>query len=185
MPRLPPIQPDGQPRSVRHVFDRLLSQGRQPSPLYRTLAHAPKMLAAWVGIAWPLRADPTMSRALRELVILRIAQLTRTQYAWKYHWPQALAAGVAEAKLRHLDGWRASSLFSREERVVLDYAEAVSARSVTDGLYAEVAELFPPKAIVELTLTASFYSGATCLLQALQIEPDPAVQAAAPDGWTP
>jgi 4-carboxymuconolactone decarboxylase len=156
------------------VFAQIRARGGEPSPLYRTLAHAPKMLAAWAAIAWPLRHQPSVPRLLRELMVMRIAQLTGASYEWAYHWGQAIAAGVSEEQLRLLAEWRASDAFSDEERLVIAYAEAVTRLAVDDDLYAAVARRFNPAEIVELTLTAAFYTNVSRFLQALQVGVDQA-----------
>lgn len=168
--RLDPVPEGAESPEMESVFAQIRARGGDPSPLYRTLAHAPKMLAAWASIAWPLRYEATVPRSLRELMVMRIAQLTSAPYEWAYHWSQALSAGVSEQQLLGLADWRASDLYGDRERVVLDYAEAITALDVTDETFAEVARLFSPEEIIELTLTAAFYTCVSRLLQALQID---------------
>jgi alkylhydroperoxidase family enzyme len=77
------------------------------------------MLEAWVGIAWPLRQEPSATRALRELAIMRTALLAGAEYEWAHHWDMAVQAGVDERKLRALADWRRGDAFTDEERAVL------------------------------------------------------------------
>jgi alkylhydroperoxidase family enzyme len=173
MARLPmvPEQPDDV--GVARIFDELRRQGREPSHLYRTLANAPLMLEAWVGMAWPLRHQPSVRRSLRELMIMRSAQVSDAAYEWAHHHEMAIAAGVPEAKLQALAEWRSSDLFDAEERVALAYTEAIAANDVDDGVFAEVRRLFTPAEIVELTLTASFYANVARVLRALRVDLEP------------
>src|SRR5438874_11610012 len=83
--RLPLVSDRPDDPDLRRIFDDLRRQGREPSNLYRTLGHAPRMLRAWVGMAWPLRTEPSVRRALRELMIMRGAQLTGAVYEWAPH----------------------------------------------------------------------------------------------------
>ena len=174
MSRLPLVSDRPSDPILAEIFGRLSAQGREPSNLYRVLGHAPAMLRAWVGMAWPLRTEPAAPRALRELMIMRAAQLTDAEYEWAHHWAMAVGAGVAEAKLRSLAGWRSSDLFSEPERAALAYAEEIVAGAeVGEGTFAEVRRLFAPAEVIELTLTASFYANVARVLRALDVDLEP------------
>jgi len=58
-----------------------------------------------------------------------------------------------EAKLREAANWRESSLFSEEERLVLDYAErmTITGERVDEALFARLKARFSEAQIVELT----------------------------------
>ena len=135
------------------------------------------MLAAWASLAWPLRHETSIAGRLRELIVLRIAQLTQARYQWAYHVGPGLASGLSREQLKGLADWRGTHLFDEEERAVLVYAEQVAALNVDDAGYAELARLFSAQEVVELTMTAAFYANVSRILQALQIDVDPAFPA--------
>ncbi len=129
------------------------------------------MLRAWCGLTWPLRDDPGVSRALRELAIMRVAQLKGSDYEWAHHWPMATAAGVPESKLRALSSWRSSPELDELERDVLAYTEAIVAGPlVPDEIFEPIGRHFDPAGVIELTLTITTYLGVAHFLGALQIE---------------
>lgn len=171
MARLPLVDVQTADPELRSVFERARQAQGQVSNLYRTLAAAPKMLEAWIGMAWPLRNDARTPRALRELVIMRVAQLCSARYEWAHHWGLALANGVPEQKLRALSRWRDSDLFDAAERSVLAYTdELTDSVEAGDAAFAELSRHFDAPAIVELTLTASFYCGVSRALRSLDID---------------
>ena len=159
---------------------RLEELGARPINLYRTLANQPGLLQAWVEFAWALRNRCETPRALRELVILRVAQLTDASYEWGAHVAMARAAGVTAAQIASLERWREATVFDACERTALDYAEAVLANDVADEAFAALRVQFTDAAIVELTLTVSTYAGLARLLGALAVPPDGADQPASP-----
>src|SRR5918999_3561391 len=73
-----------------------------PPNLYRALANHPAIIAAWTEFANTLRNGTRTPRALRELVILRGAQLMRSPYEWAQHLRMARRAGVREAQIEAL-----------------------------------------------------------------------------------
>ncbi len=59
--------------------ERVAGLGARQVNLYRSLAHTPQLLEAWIDWALALRAQCTTSRALRELMILRTAVVMRSE----------------------------------------------------------------------------------------------------------
>ena len=174
MPRLPSTGPRPEAPDLRRIFDDIRARGAEPPNLYQTLGNAPKMLRAWIDMAWPLRLDAETPRALRELMIMRGAQITGAAYEWVHHWKMAIDAGVAEAKLRALGQWRGSELFDARERAILAFTEeAMATGDVSDAIFAELAGHFDPAALVELVLTATFYVNVARVLKILRIEIEP------------
>lgn len=173
MPRLEPRPIDVSDAPAREVFALLAGDGRSPSPLYRTLAHSPPILKAWAAMARPLRSSTSVSGAIRELIILKIAQETHADYAWAYHVPEALRSGVSPQQLAALESWESGPAFNSRERAVLAYVEQVTAMAVDDETYRSLTTQFAEQEVIEITVIASFYACVARVLQALQIEVDP------------
>jgi alkylhydroperoxidase family enzyme len=144
-----------------------------PPNLYRGLANHPSLIAAWTEFANTLRHASRTPRALRELVILRGAQVAGSEYEWAQHLKMARKAGVREAQITALPGWRASPEFDEKEKAALSLAEAVSHGRVSDEVYREVARHFDHHDYVELAVTAAFYAMVARTLDALGIELEP------------
>jgi AhpD family alkylhydroperoxidase len=148
--------------------------GRSPN-LYRMLAHAPELLEAWVAFAWPLRNEARTPRGLRELVILQVAHHDGAEYERTHHEPMARAAGVTDAQIAALPAWRAAepATFDDVQRAVLALADEIAAGGdVDDATWAAVAEHFDHRGLVELALTASFYSCVSRVLKTLRVPLD-------------
>src|SRR3977135_3049941 len=111
-----------------------------PPNLYRALGHQPRLVGARAEFSRFLRHDARPPRALRELLILRGAQLVRSEYEWAQHLPMARKAGVREAQITALAKWRSSKEFDAREKAALALAEAVTAGRVSDRGDARAAE---------------------------------------------
>lgn len=172
--RLPPVAGDSDDPTLAKVFDLFRDRGRVPPVLYRTLGNAPEMLRAWTAMAWPLREKARTPRRLRELMIMRVAQLTDAAFEWHAHWDMALEHGVSRAQLEALATWRDSHLFDDAERVALAFTDEITNDlEVSDATFAAAEQHFDTGEIVELTLTAAFYSCVSRVLRTLRLEPDP------------
>ena len=149
--------------------------------LYTVLANHPALFKAWTDLAWPLRSDPTVERALRELLILRVAQLTASEYEWAHHWPLAAGAGVREAQLSALADWESSAEFDGSERAALAFTDQlVGSGHVDDDVFVTLRETFGAAAVVQIAMTASFYVCVARMGAAFDLQLEPAYQAMPP-----
>ena len=167
-----PDQPEDP--TARALFEQVRAArglGFEIPNLYRTLGHAPALFKGWLEFAWPLRLDATTPRALRELLILRGAQVSGAQYEWVHHRPMALEAGVSQEKIDALSDWRSTALFDASERAVLQLAEEVTRgpAASADCMAALRRCGFDDAALVELVLTASFYVCVSRFLQSMEV----------------
>ena len=152
-----------------NVAERVRQAGAPGTNLYRALAHAPRLLEAWIDFAWALREHCDTPRRLRELIILRTAQCTLSQYEWTQHRLMAAQAGVDEHQVAELPMWRTSPAFTDAERAALALTDSLVEGHVPDEVNATLDEHFGPQQRVELTLTAAFYCAVPRLLDALRV----------------
>ncbi len=150
------------------IAGRIKALGGKPLNLYRVLANNPGLLEAWVEFAYRLRAGNT-PRSLRELMILRSAQMANSSYELAQHKPMAEKAGVTSLQIEQLRDWRDSNQFDNIEKAALELTEAVVNNAVTDSIYKAAAEYFSEADMVELLLTASFYCMVPRFLEAARV----------------
>lgn len=155
---IPLLEDDALASEIKAVFAETRTHHRDVPNLYRLLAHAPELLKAWTALGWPLRSVSYVDRGLRELAIMRTAQLTGATYVWANHWHMAIAAGVDQERVSKLSDWLENGFFNMQERAVLALTDAIVERSSLDRTTIDiVAAQFDRPAIVHLALTVSFY----------------------------
>ena len=170
MPRLPLAE--FEPATKK----RLEELWGSPPNLYRALGNHPTLLAAWTEFAKALRHDTRTPRALRELMILRSAQIVRSEYEWAQHLPMARKAGVREAQISALPAWQASPEFDAREKAALALAEDVTRGTVSDKVYEEALRHFDRAEYVELAMVPAFYAMVARMLDAMGVELEPEVR---------
>jgi len=174
--RLPLLPAEPADEITAEVFETFAAEGRDPIALYRVLAHSPRMLRAYAGLARGLRYEAQTPRALRELMILRTAQLTGSEYEWAHHRAMAAANGVPEEKVAELAGWPGSSSFDAVERVALRCVDEIHAVALSDEAFTALEGAMGAEATIELILLASFYEAVARIIQALGLVVEPAYQ---------
>jgi alkylhydroperoxidase family enzyme len=168
--RVPSVGDEPSDRRVAAIYERFAREGRPPIALYRALANAPALLEPYSALAQALRHDAATSRELRELVVLRVAQLTGSSYEWSHHRKMAEREGVALSKLRDLGRWETSGAFGDAERAALRLADETHGLAVTDETVAELSRHFAPGEVVELVMLASLYQAVARVIQGLGVE---------------
>jgi alkylhydroperoxidase family enzyme len=144
--------------------------------IYRMLLNAPPLAESWFNHSNTVRWKTSIDGRLREIVIVRMGHLTRSAYVLRQHVPAlALADGVTLEECDALADWRASKCFSERERAVLAYTDAMT-RDITvpDAVFAEVKRHFNDREIVELTVLIGSYNMNVRVLQALELDLEPA-----------
>ena len=174
MPRVPLA--DFEPRLKK----RLEELWGAPPNLYRALGNHPHLVAAWTEFSKTLRYDTRTPRALRELVILRGAQLMRSEYEWAQHLAMARKAGVSEAQIAGLSSWRSSPLFDARTKAALALGEAVTQGQVAEDVYREAMRHFDHHDYVEIALVAAFYAMVGRMLDAMGVQLEPEMRDHAP-----
>ena len=102
------------------------------------------------------RRGSLLEPALRSLVQARISQLNHCEFCIDLNSQLAAERAGSMDKALAVAEWRQNALYSEREKLALEYAEAVTANSVTDELSARVREQFTEDGLIELTGLAAF-----------------------------
>jgi alkylhydroperoxidase family enzyme len=180
--RLPALTDPMSDPILKQLFEDTRARGGQILNLHLTYAHAPKVGRASRTMAYTLRFDAEVPRMLRELAIIRTAQLLDAQYELNQHYPLGLACGLSKAQIDAMPSWKTSDLFDEKQRALLAYTEAVVTNrgEVDDATYGAFAKFFSPREIVELTMTIGSYTSTALFTKALKIQIETDGRGAAP-----
>jgi AhpD family alkylhydroperoxidase len=135
-----------QRRSYGQVLDPSLLWGRSP----RVFAG----LAVLYG-ALDRRSSP-IPPPLRSLITVRVSQLNHCAFCIDVNSATLARRGVPLEKIAQLGEWRTSALFDADERLALEYAEAITLNRVDNQLRARVKSHWSDDEIVEITGLIAF-----------------------------
>jgi AhpD family alkylhydroperoxidase len=155
---------------AKPLVERIVAERGGVLHLYQMLLHSPPVASGWLNYLTAVRQQSTLSGALRELVIMRIAILNGAPYEAEQHAPIALKEGVTQAQLNELATWQDSTLFDAIQRAVLGYTDAMTRDiHVSPEIFAAVKAVMSDRLLVELTATVGAYNMVSRFLEALQI----------------
>jgi alkylhydroperoxidase family enzyme len=161
---------------AHEVLAQMDQRGREQLNLHRAIARSPNTLRNFLRLGNSLLMYGRLAPTLRELSILRISQLTGAMYEWAHHVPIAKQAGVSDAEMEALAGWRDSTVFNPAERATLDYVEAAVNCNVTDPVFEAARAQLTEEEMTELTLVCGYWGMVACVLLALKIDVEPSSQ---------
>ena len=126
--------------------------GKVPVPVTVT-AHHPPLLAGYGMFEMATERSHRMDERLKELAVLRAAQLAGCEWCLDFGSALVRAKGISEDEMRALVDYAGSELFSADDKLVLDYASAMSRTpvDVPDALFERLRDRFDEAQLVELT----------------------------------
>jgi AhpD family alkylhydroperoxidase len=155
MARLGPATPRGLDLIRRYTYRTAKrSYGIPTEPVTTIGHHRPSLIGYGVAGLMLERYSRGVDRQLKQLALLRSAQLTGCEWCLDFGSMLAQKAGVAQDKLRELPKWRSSERFGELDRLVLEYTEGMTRTpvDVPDELFDRLRQHFDESQIVELTM---------------------------------
>lgn len=157
------------------LVQRIVAERGSVLHLYQMLLHSPPLAEGWLNYLTAVRQKLSISGALREMVIMRVAVLNGAPYEAFQHAPIALKEGMTQAQLDALENWQDSALFSDTERAVLRLTDAMTREiHFAPEIMAAVRSHLGERGAVEVTATIAAYNMVSRFLEALQIHADDA-----------
>jgi alkylhydroperoxidase family enzyme len=156
--------------------------------IFQVLLNHPKLACAFndllATMLWRGKLDPR----LRELIIMRIAWLTASDYEWTQHWRVAQGLGVSADDLIGVRDWRAHQSFGPAERALLAATDdVVHDGSVGAESWSACQQEFgaDPAVLVELVTAIAAWRMVASILHSLQVPLEDGVTSWPPDGQKP
>lgn len=137
-------------RHMREIAENQTERAIEPAEVY---GHLPSVLIGYGMFVSAAEKQSGVEKRLKALAVVKAATLVHCEYCIDIASSAARKSGLSDAKLLALPRYRESGEFSDLEKLVLDYAAAVSRTpvSVSDELFAELRKHFNERQLVELT----------------------------------
>ena len=173
MARIPYADPENP--AARPLVERIVKERGSVLHLYQMLLHSPPVAEGWLNYLTAIRQKSSLNGAIRELVIVRVAQINGAQYEADQHIPIALKEGVSQEKIDELENWRDSDKFTAVERNILELTDQMTTKVHADKrLIEELSSEFSHQELVELVATIAAYNMVSRFLEAFGIHSDDA-----------
>jgi alkylhydroperoxidase family enzyme len=144
--------------------------------LDRILLHSPNFTKGWNGMFGAIRNQLSLPGKLRELAIMQIGVLNKSEYEWGQHEGEFLKAGGSRAQLDALRAGAAESggdpkLFDEPERATLQLTREMTRNiDVSPATMKRVRSHLPDAQVVELVGTIASYNMVSRFVVATGVE---------------
>jgi alkylhydroperoxidase family enzyme/quinol monooxygenase YgiN len=142
--------------------------------VFGVLAHAPTALPPVLDLTATLLNDVALHPRLRQLVILHLARMHRSDYEWVQHAALATRVGVTDHQVDAVRrGDIDAGILNADEKLVLRMADdTVRHDRVTEPTFRAALDRFTPREIVELLLVIGWYTAMAQVMRSTNLPVD-------------
>ena len=169
MARLPYLEPDQVEEQYRDMLKRNTN-------LHKLLVNSPKMARAFSGLGGYIRNGSTLDTRLRELAILQVGWIEKSEYEFTHHVKIGKEFGVTDEDIQGLfletEG-KPSKLDPLTRTVLKGAREMVRDIGMSDATFAEIKKHLSNEHMTDLVLTIAFYCAVVRVLATMKIDNEP------------
>lgn len=169
MARLPYLEPEQLPEQHRDLLKR-------PINLHKLLVNSPGMARVFGGIGGYIRNGSTLDPRLRELAIIQVGWMEKSEYEFTHHVKIGREFGVSDADIEGLmaeTAGKPSKLEPLAKAVLRGTREMVRDLAMSDATFAEIKKEMSNEHMVDLVGTIAFYCAVVRVLATMQIDNEP------------
>ncbi len=171
-PRIAPVT-DPSPE-VREAMSNRISE--EPANIFKTLAHAPKVLKRFNQLGGTLLFRGTVPDREREIVILRVGSNCRSVYEFGQHTIIGRNSGITDDEIFLLTRPVDEGAWNDDDRALIALADDLCADDcVSDATWAALTARWNDEQLVELVVCAGFYRMVSGFLNSAGVQLDPGV----------
>lgn len=152
--RIAPVTPANAPLLTRLLYRFAKRRfGAVPEPFAVYAHHRKLLLAGGMHEGMLERASTTLPANIRELAVFWTARTVGCSWCVDFGSMLMRLEGLDMDRLRYIDDYRTSDLFSDDERAAIAYADAMTTdvHTVTDEQVADLRRRFGDAGVIELT----------------------------------
>ncbi|PHY12533.1 carboxymuconolactone decarboxylase [Caulobacter sp. B11] len=176
-PRIQPVAHDGWTPEQAEILGPLGGGGVIPAGpvlnIFRTLAHAPKALKAFLGWGnYILSKNNDLPAREREIVILRIGYLCRSGYEWTQHVAIGHRCGLSAAETEKIKAGPDAGWSPADAALVRAADELHADQFITPPTWAALLAHFSEKQAMDVVFTAGQYTQVCMMLNTFGVQLD-------------
>jgi len=166
------------PSSVA-IYDKTLRDRGNVPNMFRTMAHRPEIFETIIAHMDAVLNTGTLTKALKELVIVRTSQCNRTPYCLASHTAICKRLGWTDAQLEALKDAANSSAFTDAEKAAIHLAEVMTLypHGYTAEDFARLRSFYSEGEVVELMAAIGLFNYFNRFNDVLEMEPTQAASA--------
>jgi alkylhydroperoxidase family enzyme len=171
-PRVEPLPEAEWTPEIREILPRAVGNGRILA-IFTTLARHPKLLKRWLVFGNHVLFKSTLGPRERELAILRVGWLCRSEYEWGQHAVIGRAVGLRDDEIqRVMLGPDASDWTELEALVLRATDELHHDKMISDATWNALSEHYSVEQLMDLIFAVGQYTLVSMALNSLGVRLD-------------
>ena len=171
--RIPPIALDALTPEQRDALAPSTYPGRPPLNIFRTLAHAPEALTAFLAWGTYILRNNSLEPRQREIVILRIGYLCRSGYEWTQHVRISLRGGMSQDEIAAIKEGARASLWTPADAALIAACDELHARQfISNETWTALTTHFTTRQCMDVVFTAGQYTQVCMMLNTFGVQLD-------------
>jgi alkylhydroperoxidase family enzyme len=145
----------------------------QPPNIFTTLGRHRGLFRRWLWFGAALMPGGKLPREETELVILRVAHNTGSEYQWSQHERIGAKAGLSEAEISKVRVGPDAPGWSERQGLLLRAADEMhDGRQIEKELWARLAAHFDEARLIEICVLIGHYEMLAMTLNTLEVQPE-------------
>ncbi len=148
----------------------LLQAFGKPLNVYGVLAHHPALLESWIPFRQHIVCKNSLAPRYRELVILRNAVNTGSEYEWRHHVVRGKQAGLTEAEIDCIKAGSVNPHWTETEVLLLNAVDELNREyKISKANLKELSTLFSNEELLDLLCTVGMYMTLACIANSCNV----------------
>jgi alkylhydroperoxidase family enzyme len=144
-----------------------------PPNIFTTLGRHRGLFRRWLVFASALMPRGKLPRDETELLILRVAHNTGSDYEWSHHEKIGRQAGLSAEEVERVREGATASGWSPRRALLLRAADELHADGrIGDELWGELAAIYDERLLIEICMLVGHYEMVAMTLNSLQVQPE-------------
>jgi alkylhydroperoxidase family enzyme len=172
-PRIPPLSDAELTDTQREALKPASYPGRPPLNIFRTLAHNPQALGAFLSWGTYVLRDNSLEPRQREIVILRTGYLCRSGYEWTQHAALARRHGMSEDEIAAIKAGAGAAIWGPADAALIRACDELHAHQfVSDAAWSALKAHFSERQCMDVVFTAGQYTQVSMMLNTFGVQLD-------------
>ncbi len=164
--RLSPLPPSQWDASLKPVLDDL----ETPLNIHNVIARHPALMLNYVDFRNHIVKTSSLSGRQRELLVLRTAHNTGSEYEWSHHVVRSRAIGMSEEEIDRVRHGAGARGWTEEEALLLKAADDMYAdKEIARPTWAAMCAIFGDQQLLDIIFTVGTYFIMATILKTAEV----------------
>ncbi len=172
-PRITPLEESVLDKEQKEILKNASSSDK-PANIFKTLVRNRKLMKRWLVFASHILNKSTLPERERELVILRIGWLCKSEYEWSQHAVIGKRRGLTDEEIDRIYKGPDAPGWSALDKALLRATDELHADAfITDATWNELKKTYNDEQMMDLIFTIGNYNLVSMALNSLGVQMDP------------